>query len=146
MINDLVINGVDMHNIGVVMGEDFINALHTPITFKEDIENNSAIEHGIRLVLSPYMSQREITLTFNIHGSDSASFKANENAFLEILYGRKLTIKVVGDENYYRLVYSGTGVTYGRNHANTTCTIKAKFTEVNPADRAQTPLNSLFEV
>lgn len=53
MINELFINGIDADTIGVVMGEDFLNALRTPVSFKEDIENDSAIEHGIRLVLSP---------------------------------------------------------------------------------------------
>lgn len=146
MINELFINGIDADTIGVVMGEDFLNALRTPVSFKEDIENDSAIEHGIRLVLSPYVSQREVSLTFNIHGSDSASCESNEKALVNILYGRKLTIQVQGDENYYRLIYTGAGVTYGRNYARTTCTIKAKFVEPNPKDRARTPQNPLFSI
>lgn len=145
MKGDLLINGVDAFDYGVVMGDDFINTLRAPVAFKEDIENNSAIEHGIRVVLSAFKDARDITLKFNIHGSDSASYKANEAWFLSVLYGRIITIQVSGDDNYYRLLYKSS-VSYGRNVAGTTSIVSVKFTEINPDDRANTPKNSLFGV
>lgn len=144
MINDLLINGVDAYSHGVVMGDDFINTLRTPISFKDDIENDSAIEHGIRVIPSAYYSAREITLTFNVHGSDSASCAANEEWLRNLLAQRAITIKV-RDEEYYRLLYKAS-VSYGRNCTKTTCVISAKFLEPNPDDRAETPKNSLFQL
>lgn len=143
MIGDLYINGTDAYTKGIVMGKEFIDTLRAPVAFKEDIENDSSIEHGKRVILSEYIDSREITLTFNIHGSDSASFAANEKWLLDNFYGRTLTIKVKGDESYYRLLYRSS-VSYGRSKS--VCVISAKFTEINPNDREETPKSGLFAV
>ena len=144
MTGELFINGADAFQYGVSMGSGFIDTLKATLTFKDDIENNSAIEHGKRVVLTPYIDSRDISLTFVVTGRNKADFEANENTFLDILYSRKLTIKIKGYPDYYRLIYTGKSTSYA--HASTSCKITAKFTEVNPKDRAEKTTNDLFVV
>ena len=64
MTGELFINDADAFQYGVSMGSGFIDTLKATLTFKDDIENNSAIEHGKRVVLTPYIDSRDISLTF----------------------------------------------------------------------------------
>ena len=144
MAGDLIINNFDADLMGVSMGKGFLDAIGVSLQYKDDIENESAIEHGKRLVLSEYKASRDVTLTFLIRGLGRASYKANDATFLNMLYGRKLTLKIKGDDNYYRLIYTGKGASYA--HSSNSCTRTLKFTEVNPDDRGASPKNSLFTI
>lgn len=146
MTGELYINGIDAYSYGVSVAKGFNAALRSPRGFKDDIETDNALEHGKRLILSPYYDSRDISLSFVIKGENRAVFKANEAKFREILDGRKLTVKVSGDDNYYRLVYFGKSTSYGYSPTGVICTITAKFTEVNPSNRGETNTSSLFEI
>lgn len=142
MTGELFINGTDAFTYGVSMGGGFIDTLKATLAFKDDIENNSAIEHGKRVVLTPYIDSRDVSLTFTVIGRNRADFEANEKTFLDILYSRKLTIKIKDNSEYYRLIYTGKSTSYA--HASTSCKITAKFTEINPKDRGEVKQNDLF--
>lgn len=142
MTGELYINGTDAFSYGVSMGGGFIDTLKATLAFKDDIENNSAIEHGKRVVLTPYIDSRDVSLTFTVIGRNRADFEANEKTFLDILYSRKLTIKIKDNPEYYRLIYTGKSTSYA--HASTSCKITAKFTEINPKDRGEVKQNDLF--
>lgn len=145
MRGELFINGIDAYTHGVSMGDGFLSAIKSPLPFKEDIENNSAIEHGRRFVLSTYLDSREVSLTFTVQGENTTVFAANRDWFLSELYSRKLVIKIKGDDNYYRFVYSGKNTSYGYSPSGVFCIIAAKFIEVNPHDRGEVSENNLFQ-
>lgn len=146
MTGELLINGIDAYTYGASIGQGFNAALRAPRGFKDDIEVDSALEHGKRLILSPYYNSRDISLTFVIKGGNKEAFKANEAKFREVLNGRKLTVKVSGDDNYYRLIYSGKSASYGYSPTGVICTITAKFTEVDPSNRGETNSSTLFTI
>lgn len=146
MTGDLLINGVDMATKGIDMGPGFIDALKTSLTFKEDIENESALQHGKRVVLSTKYEARDITLTFIVRGSSASVFATNDTYLNNLFLGRTLTVKVKGDGNYYRLIYTGKNVSYAHSPTGVVCKRVAKFTEIDPSDRGSTPLSTLFSV
>lgn len=135
MKGDLYINGTDAWDHGIEMGRGFVDALGASLSFKEDIANDSALEHGRRLVLSRFVEARELTLIFNIHGADEESFLANDRWLLSVFYARELTVQVRGDENVYRLVYTGRSTSYAHRPSGLFCIRAAKFLEPNPGDR-----------
>lgn len=139
MTGDLFINGVDANTNGIHMGRGFIDTLKTPLGFKEDLENESALKDGIQMLLSDVYAARDITLSFDIHGSSVANAETNRTYFNTLLNGRLLTIKVSGDSNYYRLVYTGKGVSYAHSATGMSHRFTAKFTEVDPTDRGASP-------
>lgn len=146
MTGELFINGVDAYAYGVSIASGFNAALRAPRGFKDDIETDNTLEHGKRLILSPYYDSRDISLTFVIKGANRAVFAANEAKFRGVLDGRKLTVKVSGDDNYYRLIYSGKSTSYGYSPTGVICTITAKFTEVDPSNRGITNKSTLFTI
>lgn len=144
MTGELYINGVDVSTRGIDMGKGFIDALKNSISFKEDLENNSMLEHGRRVLLSNKYDSRDVTLTFVIRAKGINSLSANDSYLLSLFLGRTMTIKVKDDPNYYRLVYTGKNVSYA--HSNNVCQRVAKFTEINPNNRTSTSTDSLFTV
>lgn len=144
MTGDLIINGVDVASHGIEMGRGFLDALRTSLAFKSSIENDSAKEHGKMVVLNGHYASRDVTLTFNVHGDSVAGFEANDAWFLNLLYSRTLSVRIKGDPNVYRLLYSGNGVTYAHSISGKMCIRAGKFTELNPANRGETSTDSLF--
>ena len=142
MRNDLLINGVDMYESGVSMGKGFIDALEAFDAFKDDIENDSALEDGRRMVLSERLASREVTLTFVVWGA--YGFRERLEAFRALLLTRKLTVKTGFSERRYRLIYTGRSATF--SHGVHSCRIAAKFVEPDPTDRGEAPTNPLFGI
>lgn len=140
----IVINGVDYTtNYGVRMGLGFRNSLLAPLAFKDDIENDSALEDGIRMVLTDKVASREITLTFYIGAKGERNATQNADAFVAELNKRKVVMKIDGvSTEIFRLVYTGKNVTYKRGNGQHTIT--AKFIEPNPANRGAESIDSLF--
>lgn len=130
-----------MRSRGISMGKGFIDTLEACDAFKDDIENDSALEDGRRMVLSSHISSRELTLTFVIWGEKNLAARREE--FRSLLLARKLTIKTAFSERRYRLVYTGKSTSF--SHGANSCQYVVKFIEPNPMDRGETPLNDLFE-
>lgn len=139
MKNELIINGKDALQIwGVRMGNGFIDALDTPLTMKDYIENESRMEHGKRIVTSnPKLSSRQITLSFTIEGNSPSDFLDKKKLFETELYKGHIDIQVpANSDDVFHLIYKGNCTSYGHNRTRTFCKFSAKFEEPNPSDRA----------
>lgn len=144
MTGELYINGVDVSTRGIDMGPGFIDAIRNSISFKEDLENNSMLEHGRRVLLSEKYDSRDVTLTFIVRAKGSYSVSSNDSYLLNLFLGRILTVKIKDDPNYYRLVYTGKNTSYA--HTRNVCRRVAKFTEINPNNRGSSSTDSMFTV
>ena len=137
-MGELLINGMDAFAVwGVRMGNGFIDALDTPLTMKEYIENESRIEHGKRvLVVNPMISSRSVTLPFTIEGESQSDYQLKKKSFEEELYKGIITIQIPMNSNdVFKLVYKGQCASYGQNRTRTFGKFNAKFEESNPTDR-----------
>lgn len=138
MTGDLFINGKDAwQEWGVNMGYSFLDTLDSFPTMKGYIENDSALEHGKRvLVKEPKVASRELTLHFTIKGKNEADFRAKRRAFEnELIQGNvNVNVPVLGSE-VYKLLYLGKNVTYGLSKTRAFCELAARFEEPNPMDR-----------
>lgn len=136
---DLLINGKDaLSEWGVRMGNGFIDALDTPLTMKEYIENESRLEHGKRVVLGePKFSARTITLPFTIEGESSSDYQAKKKAFEAELYKGFVEVQIPANtSDVFKLIYKGNCTSYGQNKARTFGKFSAKFEEADPSDRS----------
>ena len=123
---------------GVRMGEGFLDALTEPLTLKENVENESRLEHGKRVVVEdePKFASREVMLDFTISGNTPADFLTKKNAFLAMLYKGKITLEVPQEsDTVYHLIYRGKGSEYSMNVQRTFCHMILKFEEPNPNHR-----------
>ena len=135
---DLLINGDDAFvKYGVRMGYGFLNSLGNPLEMKEDVENESRLEHGKQVLLqNRRVDSRELNLEFTIQGTSRPDYKAKKAAFLSLLYGGMITIKVTDDsDDVYRLIYKGTSQTYAQSKTRCFCKMTLRFEEPNPMNR-----------
>lgn len=136
---DLLINGKDaLIEWGVRMGRGFIDAIDTPLTMKEYIENESRLEHGKRVVIGqPKIASRAITLPFTIEGESESDYQAKKKAFEQELYKGFVEVKVPANtSDVFKLVYKGNCTSYGQNKTRTFGKFSAKFEEIDPSDRS----------
>lgn len=143
-MGDLLINDKDAYKTwGVKMGDGFLDALSAPCEIKDLIENESRKEHGKRVLLSDSsgnslvrLSSRDVTLTFNIHGTTTADCRNKKNKLLAEFFKGKITIEVPELENeIYKLIYKGKSSSFGWSLNRMDCKITIKFEEPNPSDR-----------
>lgn len=135
---ELIINGKDaLTTWGVRMGNGFIDALDTPLTMKEYIENESRAEHGKRvLVVEPRISSRSVTLPFTIEGNSQSDYQTKKKSFESELYKGSIIIQIPDNSNdVFKLVYKGQCASYGQNKNRNFGKFNAKFEEPNPTDR-----------
>ena len=136
---DLLINNLDIYAAYKVrMGDGFLDALTEPLSLKDNIENESRLEHGKRVIMdNPKIASREVLLEFTISGNTPSEFISNKNGFLKLLYTGMVEIQVPKvDDNIYRLIYRSKGADYGMNIQRTFCHLILKFEEPNPNDRS----------
>lgn len=137
-MGNLLINGMDALDMwGVRMGNGFIDALDTPLTMKEYIENESRIEHGKRvLAVEPRISSRSVTLPFTIEGESQSDYQTKKKSFESELYKGFITIQIPDNSNdVFKLIYKGQCASYGQNKSRSFGKFSAKFEEPNPTDR-----------
>ena len=140
-MNDLLIKGVgdtDYKNgydyYHVRMGSGFIDAIEGSVQLKEAVENESRLEHGVRMMVNTKKAKRNVTLMFNIHGRTQAEYMTNKAAFETMIQKGLVSIKINDDlhPNYYHLVYTGKSVTYKHSYSGIFGTMACQFTEPNP--------------
>lgn len=140
-IPELKINNLSaLDTFGVRMGDGFVDTLTEPLSLKENVENESRLEHGKRVIVDkkPKYASREILLDFTITGISSEDFLNKKNGFLTIMYKGKIKLEVPQVNNdVYNLIYRGKGTDYGMNVQRTFCHMMLKFEEPNPANRAE---------
>lgn len=138
-IPELVINQYSVYDFfGARMGDGFLDALTEPLNLKENIENESRLEHGKRIIVdeNPKIASREVLLDFTISGNSQEDFSQKKNGFLALMYGGIITLQVPQDRpDVYHLIYRGKGAEYGMNAQRTFCHMILKFVEPNPANR-----------
>lgn len=134
-----------MRSRGISMGKGFIDALEACDSYKDDIENDSALEDGRTMVLSTHLSSRELTLTFVVWGKSCGgkNLATRREEFRTLLLSRKLTITTSYSDRRYRLVYTGKSTSF--SHGVNACQFVVKFVEPDPTDRGIAPKNDLFE-
>ncbi len=140
-IPELKINKYAMYEtFGVRMGDVFLDALTEPLSLKENIENESRLEHGKRIIVdeNPKIASREVLLDFTITGSSPEDFLNKKNRFLAMMYKGVIALQVPQvSPDVYHLVYRGKGSDYGMNAQRTFCHIMLKFVEPNPTNRSE---------
>ena len=137
MTGDLLINDKDAWNVfGVNMGDGFIENILLPAGNKDYIENESRNEHGKRvLYTNAKLSDRDVTLTFNIHGSSRSDYLQKYNSFVEELQKGKVVINVPVLNKKFTLSYQkSTSFAIGTSMTNSKLSVK--FNEPNPSERS----------
>lgn len=123
----MTINGIKEGTFGVRMGEGFLNELLSPAPLKEFITNESRLKDGKDVVYNnPKKESRELTLVFNIEGSNEKEFNSNYNKFLEILYKGKVTITIPTNNVSYELTYLRSAQ-FAMNVSRTFTKVSVKF-------------------
>ena len=131
--------------MGVSMGDGFLDALLAPCPVKPLVENRSRLQDGKRVVIDDsklFLESRDLTLTFNIEGTSPADYVAHREAFYNLLYGRKVTIRFAevngrrASTDTFRLLYTGQSVSYAQTIDGCASKVTAKFEEPNPKDRS----------
>lgn len=139
---ELRINGSSTiyQDYGVRMGEGFLDTLTEPLSLKDNVENESRLEHGKRVVVeeTPKVQSREVMLDFTLSGISPADFRAKKNAFLALMYKGAVSIQVPQEsKDTYHLIYRGKGAEYSMNAQRTFCHMILKFEEPNPNNRSE---------
>ena len=133
---DLLINDTDVLQYGVRMGTDFLKALLQPPDFKDYVTNVSRLEDGTRYVITDgRVKEREVTLPFVLIAKSMSEAIVNHEKFLDLLVG-EITLQVpkIGNEKYKLIVQSFSS--FSRNYRGNILSVKVKFKEANPANRA----------
>lgn len=94
----LKINGKDAYTeYGVSFDDTALSALMTPASLKENIENDSRLEHGKRQVkdTDPKKDTRDLTLQLNITATGSEQFFERYAKFCAVLDKRWLDIETI---------------------------------------------------
>lgn len=138
MKGELKINGSDVWTTyGVSMGEGFIDAIDSINEMKQYISNDCREEHGIRVIPSSKVKERELTLHFTIQGNNPSDFRKKKTSFINLLEsGVVLRVEIPSIEGVYKLIYLGKGQTYKLSLNKSFCAFGARFLEPNPKDRS----------
>ncbi len=136
MTGDLLINDKDAWNVfGVNMGDGFIENILLPAGNKDYIENESRKEHGKRvLYTNAKLSDRDVTLTFNIHGISRSDYLQKYNSFVEELQKGKVIITVPVLNKKFTLSYQKS-TSFAIGASMTSSKLSVKFNEPNPSKR-----------
>ena len=137
------INNVDASYYGATFIRGFYEALMTPAPIKQYIQNNSRLEHGVRVVATSTntkLDKRDITLQVMIEGETQAAYLQNYENFLSAITQGVFQLRVPKLSNKtYKLVY--TSCTKHGNYGLKKGIFALKLTEPNPSDRT-TPVET----
>lgn len=145
--NDLLIKGIGdsdympgYSTYHVRMGRGFIDAIESGVPLKEPIENDSRLEHGVRMLVSNRKAKRTVTLAFNIHGGSQEVYMSNKRNFENMLQKGLVSLKINDSKHpyYYHLVYTGKSVTYKHSYNGVFGIMTMQFIEPNPSNRTAT--------
>ena len=125
---------------GIRMGDGFIDTLLQPSPLKDYLSNESRLENGVRVDVTPSkINKRSVTLTFVVTNRNGSAMIANLRKFYTLLYGKKIRIRVpeVEDSEYYHLIYTGKSISFGSSLDRSISKLSVKFDEPNPANRTK---------
>ena len=139
-MDDFYINNQGAYTIYKVrMGSGFVDAIEAMTQLKDPIENDSRLEHGVRMIVSRKKDKRNVNLTFNIHGATKEQYLENKRNFENVLYGGVVAIKIYGRSETYHLVYTGKSVSYKHSYNGRFGVMVCGFVEPDPSNRTATP-------
>lgn len=140
--SDISINRIPLRSIGVTMLAGAYSALLTPAPLKDYVKNDDPTKPGTDvLVDNPVVSERDVTLTFLIEGTNRESFLSNYNAFVSELHKGEVVLYVPDLNLFFHLLYSNS--TQFENYRLNACKLAVKFNEPNPSNR-RSPLNEMY--
>lgn len=121
---------------GAELMDGTLEALLTPPPVKEYIEDDSRMEHGVRITSTPEickMDAREISVPVLITGSSYEDYLAKYTSFVNELVRGKIALKIPALGKVYTLYYLSCSKygSYGRCRGKFTLKLK----EPNPEDR-----------
>lgn len=136
----LFINGTgDSHDAfiqyGVSLSDTAIANLMSPPAMKEDIINESRLEHGRRHTSTGNkMQERELSLPIHLIASSQADYLTKYAAFLNVLKGVELTIRTSFQSGVvYHLRY--VSCTQFTQYLNGIAKLMLRVVEPNPSNR-----------
>lgn len=110
-------------------------ALLTPFGMKDYVTNKSRLEHGTRYTATQYnkRDERTVSIPVILEGTDINDYLTKYEAFLALLAGGMVYLKVPRLSRVFKLVYTKCGnfKFYGLNKA----TFTIEFKEPDPTDR-----------
>lgn len=130
----MTINGKTLG--GVKIGAGFRDALLAPSPMKENITNESRLEHGVRTTVIPKINSRTLTLQFQVTGGTKAAFESNLEALYAEFYSGtfRLAVPEITGE-IFNLIYRGASPAYSGGLSGKACKVSATFLEPNPSNR-----------
>lgn len=119
------------------MGDDFISRLLEPPGFKDYVTNESANEHGIRIVLNdtPKLKSREISLIFIISASSPEERRRCYNSFMQKISANNglLTLRIPAEgDAQFELVLKDKGGEFSLSLDRCIAKYGFKFIEPKP--------------
>ena len=123
----------DTYGVRLVRGA--YEALLTPFGMKDYVTNQSRLEHGTRYVATQYSKKKEREVGFQVvlEGTDMDDYLEKYEAFLDLLAGGMVVLKVPRLKQDFKLVYTKCGNFKYDSDRKATFTIE--FKEPNPEDR-----------
>lgn len=120
---------------GVMFARGAYEALLTPFGMKDYVINQSRLEHGTRYsaTQSNKKHERDVAIPVVIEGADMDDYLAKYEAFLSLLAGGMVYLRVPRLKRIYKLVYTKCGNFKYDSDRKATFTID--FKEPNPDDR-----------
>lgn len=102
------INGVALSQYGVVLLKGWREAFLLPANNKDYVQNESRLEHGIRIDASlAKKKEREITLQFFLEGATDDDYIDKLEAFINVVGNGEITMRIPSLKNRsYKLVYT----------------------------------------
>ena len=120
---------------GVMLARGAYEALLTPFGMKDYVTNLSRLEHGTRFAATQYnkKKEREVGIPVVIEGTNIDDYLEKYEAFLSLLAGGMVFLKVPRLKRVFKLVYTKCGNFKFDSERKATFTIE--FLEPNPDDR-----------
>lgn len=133
MIRNATINGTPLSTWGACLMSGAEEALLTPAPMKDYIQNESRLEHGLR-ILPGYakVASRELTLPFLIEGNGKADFLSKYSSFVDELYKGNIALQIPDLNRTFTLTYLSCGKygSYGACRAK----VMVRFMEAIPVE------------
>lgn len=136
MKGELTINGYDAYSTwGVGLEDGAMEALMTPLSMKEDIVNESRLEHGKRhMTVGNHVDEREITLPIHLVASSKQQYLARYRKFCEMLERQTVEISTKHEKGVvYRCRYKS--CQQFRQFLSGMAVFALRLVEPNPKDR-----------
>lgn len=134
MVGQAYINNQNISLWGAELAKGAYESLLKPAPSKENVQNKSRNEDGIREDTSNIrLSERTISIPFWIIGISKDDYLAKYEAFLNEITSGLISFKVPALKKTYKLIYLDCS-SYGHYNA-TKGKIILKFREPNPKDR-----------